>query len=217
MMDPGLRRDLDDGTTGERHARHVFHRTADVGLSGRYRARDRPYRADVLEQVFRPGGRQPALQRIPRAVHLRRGAGRRRLHAERAPQRAVLHAGEMQHLRLDPRRGDQEGEDRAARQPAAAGREPGAARRRAGDDRHDLEGPPRLRLCPRRRPGAARQRRQPGLQPRALRGGARPGRRGVDARRARSAGRARTTSTASSTRGRCRCRSPIRASGSRAC
>ena len=29
--------------------------------------------------------------------------GRRRHHAERAPQRAVLHAGQVQHLRLDPR------------------------------------------------------------------------------------------------------------------
>ena len=47
-----------------------------------------------------------------------------------------------------------------------------------------------------------------------FRGGARPDRRGLDARRARSAGRARITSTASSTRGRCRCRSRIRASGS---
>ena len=50
-------------------------------------------------------------------------------------------------------------------------------------------------------------RRQPGLQPRALRGGARPDRQGLDRSPARSAGRARTTSTASSTRGRCRCRS----------
>ena len=45
----------------ERHACDVFHRAADVGLSGGYRARDRPYRADVLEQAFRPGRRQPAL------------------------------------------------------------------------------------------------------------------------------------------------------------
>ena len=45
----------------KRHACDVFHRAADVGLSGRYRARDRPYRADVLEQAFRPGRRQPAL------------------------------------------------------------------------------------------------------------------------------------------------------------
>ena len=65
--------------------------------------------------------------------------------------------------------------------PLPLGREPGAPRRRAGDDRHDLEGPPRLRLCPRRRPGAARHRRQPGLQPRALRGGARPRHRRLDA------------------------------------
>ena len=82
-----------------------------------------------------------------------------------------------QHLRRDPRRGDQEREDHPARQPAAVGGEPGAARRRAVDDRHDLEGPAGLGLCPRRRPGAARHRRQPGLQPRALRGGARPDRR----------------------------------------
>ena len=82
---------------------------------------------------------------------------------------------------VDPRRRDQEGEDRPARQSAAVGREPGAARRRAGDDRHDLERPAGLRLCPRRRTGAARQRRQPGLQPRALRRGARSGRRGLDA------------------------------------
>ena len=41
--------------------------------------------------------------------------------------------------------------------PLPLGREPGAARRRTGDDRHDLEGPPGLRLRPRRRPGAARR------------------------------------------------------------
>ena len=34
------------------------------------------------------------------------------------------------------------------------------------------QGPAGLGLCPRRRSGAARQRGQPGLQPRALRGGA---------------------------------------------
>jgi hypothetical protein len=36
------------------------------------------------------------------------------------------------------------------------------------DDRHDFEGPADLGFCARRRPGAARQRCQPGLQPRAL-------------------------------------------------
>ena len=59
-----------------------------------------------------------------------------------------------------PGRHHQEGQDRHARQPAAAVREPGAARRRAGDDRHDLEGPAGLRLRARRRAGAARDRRQ---------------------------------------------------------
>ena len=51
-------RDLGQGGS---HACDVFHRAADVGLSGRYRARSRPYRADVLEQAFRSGRRQPAL------------------------------------------------------------------------------------------------------------------------------------------------------------
>jgi len=41
-----------------------------------------------------------------------------------------------------------------------------------GDDRHDLEGSASARHRPRRRPGAARHRRQPGLQPRALYRGA---------------------------------------------
>ena len=51
------------------------------------------------------------------------------------------------------------------------------------DDRHDLQGPAGLGLRARRRPGAARHRRQSRLQPRALRGGARAGRQGVDAAR----------------------------------
>ena len=71
-------------------------------------------------------------------------------------------------------------------------------------------------LRARRRPGAAGDRRQPRLQPRALRGGARPHREDLDACPVPSAGKARTTSTASSIRGPCRCRSPIRAFGSRA-
>ncbi len=133
-------------------------------------------------QVLRSGRRQPALQRIPRALHLCRGDGHRRLYAERAPQCAVLHAGQVQHLCRDPRRGDQKRQDHPARQPAALGREPGAARRGIVDDRHDLARAPGLGLCPRRRPGAARRRRQPGLQPRALSGGARSDRRRVDAR-----------------------------------
>ena len=60
--------------------------------------------------------------------------------------------------------------------PLPLGGEPGPAGRRAGDDRHDLQGPAGLGLRARRRAGAARHRRQPGLQPRALRGGARPDR-----------------------------------------
>ena len=52
-------------------------------------------------------------------------------------------------------------------------------------------------------------RRQSRLQPRALRGGARPRHQGLDHSPARSAGRARTTSIAWSTPGRCRCRSRI--------
>src|SRR5262249_2378416 len=88
----------------------------------------------------------------------------------------------MQYLRCDPCRSDEEGEDHPPWQPAAARRQPGAARRRIVDDRHDLEGPARLRFRSRRRSGAAGRWRQPGLQPRPLRGGAQPDRRGVDAR-----------------------------------
>ena len=137
------------------------------------RARLRRHRADVLQQALRSRRRQPPLQRVPRALPARRGGRLRRHHAERAPQRAVLHAGQVQRVRVDPGRHHQAREDRAARQPAAARRQPGAAGRGAGDDRHDLERPARLRLRARRRPGAARHRREPGLQPRALRGGAR--------------------------------------------
>src|SRR6266403_299872 len=71
-----------------------------------------------------------------------RGNGYRRLHAERAPQRAVLHAGQVQHLCRDARRGDERGEDHPAGQPTAIGRQPGATRRGIVDDRHDLQGPP---------------------------------------------------------------------------
>ena len=167
--------------TGRSHAPHVLHRAADVGLSGRRGAEVRRHGPDVLEQALRSRRGQPALQRVPRALPASRGGGLRRHHAERAPQRAVLHAGQVQRLRVDPGRDDQAREAGAARQPAAPGRQPGAARRRAGDDRHDLQGPPGLGLRPRRRPGAARRRRQPGLQPRALRGGARADHPRVDA------------------------------------
>ena len=71
-------------------------------------------------------------------------------------------------------------QNRAARQPPAAGRQPDPAGRGARDDRHDLAGPPRFRLRARRRHRAARHRRQPRLQPRALRGGPRPDRRSLD-------------------------------------
>ena len=116
-------------------------------------------------------------------------AGRRRHHAERASQRAVLHAGQGQHLRGDPRRRHQAREDRHARQSAAAGREPDQARRRAGHDRHGVEGPARVGLRARRRTGAARHRREPRLQPRALRGGARSDRENLDRARALPLGR----------------------------
>src|ERR1700758_4682798 len=56
--------------------------------------------------------------------------------------------------------------------PLALDREPGQARRGIVDDRHDLEGPPGPRHRARRWPGVARRRGQPGLQPRALSGGA---------------------------------------------
>ena len=91
---------------------------------------------------------------------------------------------------------DQEGEDRDAGQSAAAGGEPDPAGRRARHDRHDLQGPAGLGLRARRRPGAARHRRQSRLQPRALRGSARPGASRPGRSPARSASRARTTSTA---------------------
>ena len=178
------------------HAPHVLHRAADVGLPRGRGPGVRGHRADVLQPALRSGRGQPPLQRVPRALPARRGGRLRRHHAERAPQRAVLHAGQVQRLRLDPGRHHQAGEDRAARQPAPARRQPGAAGRGAGDDRHGLARAAGLRLRARRRPGAARHRRQPRLQPRALRGGARPDRARVDAARARSAGRARTTSIA---------------------
>ena len=87
-----------------RHAPDVFHRAADVGLLRAGRPRLRRHRADVLQQALRSGRGLPALQRIHRAIHAGRGGRRRRHHAERAPQRAVLHAGQGQHLRRDPRR-----------------------------------------------------------------------------------------------------------------
>src|ERR1700732_402293 len=43
---------------------------------------------------LRAGAGQPALQRVPRALSTRRGSRLRRHHAERASQRAVLHAGQ---------------------------------------------------------------------------------------------------------------------------
>ena len=84
---------------------------------------------------------------------------------------------------VDPGRHDEAREDRAARQSAAARRQPVRLAEELGDDRHGLARAPRVRLRARRRSGAARHRRQSGLQPRALRGGARPDRQGVDAAR----------------------------------
>ena len=49
--------------------------------------------------------------------------------------------------------------------PLPLTREPGADRRRTGDDRHDLQGPRGIRLRARRRAGAVGERRQPRLQP----------------------------------------------------
>ena len=86
----------------------------------------------------------------------------------------------MQHLGLRPRRRHRARQNRPARQSIAAGRQPDPPRRRARHDRHDLRRTAGLRLRPRRRHRAARHRRQPGLQPRALRGGPRPDRRGLD-------------------------------------
>ena len=48
-----------------------------------------------------------------------RGIRRRRDHAERAPQCAILHAGADQHVRRDPGCGDQPGEDRLSGQSVA--------------------------------------------------------------------------------------------------
>src|SRR5439155_577187 len=81
-------------------------------------------RAHVLHPPLRSRGGQPALQRVPRALPAGRGGRLRRHHAERAPQRAVLHAGQVQRVRVDPRRHDQAREAGAARQPAAARRQP---------------------------------------------------------------------------------------------
>ena len=53
-----------------------------------------------------------------------------------------LHAGQSQHLCVDPGCGHREDEDRHARQSVAAVGKPGAVGRRAGDDRHDLQRPP---------------------------------------------------------------------------
>src|SRR5262245_45861125 len=61
-----------------------------------------------------------------------------------------------------------------------ARRQPGPPRRGARDDRHGVARPPRLGLRARRRPGAARHRGEPRVQPRALRGGARADRARVD-------------------------------------
>jgi hypothetical protein len=61
---------------------------------------------------------------------------------------------------------------------AAAGGEPGAARRRIGDDRHDLERAPCFRFV-RAAARSSSPTGQLGLQPRALRGGARPRCRGL--------------------------------------
>ena len=76
-----------------------------------------------------------------------------------------------------------------ARQPAAGRRQPAAPRRRTGHDRHDLARASDLRLRARRRRREPGQQRQPGVQPRALRGGARPDHGRLDAARPLRLGR----------------------------
>ena len=162
-----------------RHASDVFHRTADVGLR---RARlGWTYGATALtfsNRHFDPVEGSRLYNEYLEEYILRRGMRRRRHHAERAPQRAVLHAGED--ATCSPRswrRSTKRVKIVHAGQSAAAGGKPGPAGGRAGDDRHDLEGPAGVRLRARRRAGAVGERRQPGLQPRALHRGARPDRR----------------------------------------
>ena len=81
---------------------------------------------------------------------------------------------------VHPRRHHEAGEDRVARQSAAARRKSRAASRRTRDDRHDLQGPAGVGLRAWRRPGAARDRRQSRIQSRTVRGSARSDRQGLD-------------------------------------
>ena len=143
------------------------------------------------EQVLRSAKRRAAAQPVPRREDLfRRARHVRRRDAQRASRHAVLHGRGDGCRGGGARQVHQESQDRAARQSAADGRQSAAPGRRAGDDRPDLGRAAGARMGPRRGQRAARQQRQPGLQPRILRGSARPRDHGLDHGPARFAGRA---------------------------
>ena len=77
-----------------------------------------------------------------------------------------------------------QGQDRDRRPRAAAGEQPGQHRRGVRDARQPVEGPHHHRVRARHRQRVSRDRHQSVFLARALPGGARPDRRGVDAARA---------------------------------
>ena len=171
----------------------AFHLMPYIGLDPSYEG---PAWVTVPELAVRPGGRQPALQPVPRRADLRRGAGLRRRVRQRAPPERLRQHAVAQPDRVDPRPPDVAGEDRGRRQRAAALRPADPRRRGVRHDRRDQRRPAHRRHGRRRRARVLLVLGQPDPRPGAVPRGARPDHEGVDRARARSSGSASTSASA---------------------
>ena len=176
---------------------------------------ERPGVGHLSQQLLRPGQGQRGLQPLSRRAGLRRGARLRRRVRQRAPPERLRHHAVAQPHRVDPGAADVAGEDRRRRQRAAALQPADARRRGVRHDRRDQRRPADRRHGRRRRAGVLLVSAQPDPRARAVPRGARPDHQGVDA----SPGpfelhRQALQASATSTRGRARCSSRTRRSGS---
>ena len=175
----------------------------------------RRHRADVLEQVLRSGRRQPALQRIPRALHLwprRLGIDGIMLNEHhnapfcmqaKSNIFASILAAVTKNVKIV-----------MLGNPLPLAENPV----RLAEELSMIDMISKGRLVSGFVRGGGQEQLATGVNPAFNRERFEEAHdlivEDLDARRARSAGRARITSTASSIRGRCRCRSRIRGSGS---
>ena len=118
---------------------------------------------------FNPSTANGPLQALLRRVRVRRRAGFRRHHAQRAPQHAVVHERGHQPF------GGGAGPHHPSRQDSAAGQHPADSRQpdttggRTGDDRRHFRRPAHLGFRPRHRRRDGVHQQQPRGQPGTLR------------------------------------------------